>query len=215
MYRLTRLALSSPRATLLVLGLVTLLLAGGLPRLRTAFGYRVLIGDDHPSIQAIDGLIERFGGGLPVLIAWECGEGHPCESVFDRASLNMAHAMAEALAPIDGIQNGQGPANAGLLVPDASGFAIRHFVENGEPVSDAAALAVRALDDPLWVGSLVSEDGHVGIILVQPVDTTSQNDVRIVEAIEEVLAPFEARGFTFWLSGDAVENVIVGRDLGA
>jgi predicted RND superfamily exporter protein len=196
-----------------VLGFVTLLLASGLPRLRTAFGYRVLIGDDHPAIQAIDGLIERFGGGLPMLIAWECGDGHPCESVFDRTSLSMAHAVAEALAPIDGIQNVQGPANAGLLVPDANGFAIRRFVENGAPVSDAAALAVRALDDPLWVGSLVSENGRVGVILVQPTDTTTQNEVRIVEMIEEVLAPFEARGFTFWLSGDAVENVITGRDL--
>jgi predicted RND superfamily exporter protein len=188
-YRLTRLSLSYPRATLVVLGFVTLLLASGLPRLRTAFGYRVLIGDDHPAIQAIDGLIERFGGGLPMMIAWECGDGHPCESVFDRTSLSMAHAVAEALAPIDGIQNVQGPANAGLLVPDANGFAIRRFVENGEPVSDAAALAVRALDDPLWVGSLVSENGRVGVILVQPTDTTTQNEVRTVEVIEEILAP--------------------------
>jgi predicted RND superfamily exporter protein len=210
---MTRVALASPRATLVVLGLVTLLLAGGLPRLRTAFGYRVLIGDDHPAIQAIDGLIERFGGGLPMMIAWECGDGHPCESVFDRTSLSMAHAVAEALAPIDGVQNVQGPANAGLLVPDSSGFAIRRFVENGEPVSDAAVLAIRALDDPLWVGSLVSEDGRVGVILVQPTDTKSQNEARMVDVIEEILAPFEARGFTFWLSGDAIENVIVGRDL--
>ena len=54
MYRLTRLSLSYPKATLLIVAAITIVFAGGLLRLRTEFGFRVLIGDDHPSIQALD-----------------------------------------------------------------------------------------------------------------------------------------------------------------
>jgi predicted RND superfamily exporter protein len=212
-YRLTRLSLSYPKSTLLVIAVITAILAGGLPRLRTEFGYRVLIGDDHPSIQTLDRFIAQFGGGLPVQIAWECGDGKPCKTVFDRASLEMAHTVARELTSLAGIQTVQGPANAALLLPTTGGFAVRRFVENGEVVSDAEALAVRALDDPLWVGTLVSGDGAVGVIVVQPTDTQSGTNVAVVDSIAEVLAPFESRGFEYYTIGDAVETIITGRDL--
>ena len=41
-----------PRLTLLGLALTTVLLAGGLPRLHSEYGYRVLLGDEHPSVTA-------------------------------------------------------------------------------------------------------------------------------------------------------------------
>ena len=107
----------------------------------------------------------------------------------------------------------KGPSNAPLLVPDAGGFAVRRFVENGEVVSDAESLVARALDDPLWAGTLVSADGAVGVVVVQPTDTRSATDARVVEAIEQALAPFEARGFRFYLAGDAISTVFSGREL--
>ena len=44
---------------LLVLALITSGLGYGLTRLRTEFGYRVLIGDDHPAIERLDRLIAQ------------------------------------------------------------------------------------------------------------------------------------------------------------
>ena len=213
MYRLTRLSLSYPKLTLLVVALVTAVLGVGLTRLRTEFGYRVLIGDEHPSVRALDAFIAQFGGGLPARIAWECGEGQPCNTVFDPSSLEMAFAVTNALSPLAGIQNVEGPATAALLVPSPGGFAARRFVDEGELAPDAAALAARALDDPLWVDTFVSKSGRVGVIVVQPSDTAPETDVLVTDAIEKALAPFEARGFTFYVFGDPVENVIGGRDL--
>jgi predicted RND superfamily exporter protein len=213
LYHLTRLSLAYPRAALLLLALISIALAAGLPRLRTEFGYRVLIGDSHPSIQALDGIIERFSGGLPIQIVWECGNGRPCESAFDPASLEMAHSVTRVLASFSGILSVRGPNNASVLVPQADGFAIRQFVENGELASDADALAAHALEDPLWVGTLVSADATVGVILVQPIDNKSETDVRVVEAIQETLTPFEAQGFEFYLAGNAISMVLSGRDL--
>jgi predicted RND superfamily exporter protein len=212
-YRLTRLSLSYPKSTLFVLAVITAILAGGLPRLRSEFGFRVLIGDSHPSIQTLDKIIERFSGGLPIQIAWECGDGRPCESAFDRPSLEMAHSVTRVLASLSGILSVRGPNNASVLVPQADGFAIRHFVEDGELASDADALAAHALEDPLWLGTLVSADATVGVIVVQPIDNKSETDVRVVEAIQETLTPFEAQGFEFYLAGNAISMVLSGQDL--
>ncbi len=213
MDRLTRFSFYHPTAVLLVLASATLFLAAGVPRVQTAFGYRVLIGDDHPSIRALDSLVQRFAGGNPVQIVWSCGAGQPCETVFDRESLEMAHVVTEALAASDGVRDVKGLANAALLVPDANGFAVRRLVENGAPAADVEELARRALEDPLWVGKLLSEDARVGVIVIQPTDNRSETDLKVVASIEEAIAPFERRGFQYQLGGDPVASVVSGREL--
>ena len=57
MHRLTEFSLRRPWLTLGVLLSLTVGLAFGLPNLETKYGYRVLIGDDHPSIVSLDNLI--------------------------------------------------------------------------------------------------------------------------------------------------------------
>ena len=76
MHRLTEFSLRRPWLTLAVLLVITGVLAEGLPKVKPAYGFRVLIGSDHPAIQALDSLIEEFAGGHPVRIAWECGPGN-------------------------------------------------------------------------------------------------------------------------------------------
>jgi hypothetical protein len=53
----------------------------------------------------------------------------------------------------------------------------------------------------------------VGVIVVQPNDTKSETEAQVVEAVEQALAPFEARGFEFYLVGDAISTVLSGREL--
>jgi predicted RND superfamily exporter protein/signal transduction histidine kinase len=211
--RLTEISMGHPVRVLLLLSLVTAAFAAQLPKLRTEFGYRPLVGEEHPSIQALDGFIERFGGGFPVQIAWSCRQTPQCETIFDPASLRMADAVSRRLASLAVIRDVRGPASSSLLVPTSDGFEVRHFVERGEPVADARLLAERALDDPLWVGNLVSGDGETGVIVIQPVDSESETSVEVVEAIREALAPFEDAGFEFHLVGHAVEFVVAGREL--
>src|SRR5262245_41292089 len=98
MHHLTRLTLAYPKAAIALLVALSALLGAGLPSVRSAYGYRVLVGDDHPSIRALDRLIEQFGGGLPVQIAWECGDGAPCAHALDARSLRMADAIGRRLS---------------------------------------------------------------------------------------------------------------------
>ncbi len=213
MENLTRLSLAYPKTTLAVLLAVTLLLAAGLPRVHSEFGYRVLIGDDHPAIRELDSFIEKFGGGFPIWIAWECGPGLPCETVFDSESMRTSSEISERLLSTPGVGSVTAPSNAPLLVPDESGFTIRRFVENGRRPTDADKLAAHAVSDPLWTGTVISTDGLAAVITVQPVDTTDFTSTSVSLAVFEAIRSFEEQGYTFYLDGDPIGNLIVGRDL--
>ena len=87
---LTRRALGSPRATLMLALAITALAAAGFPRIATEVGYRGVLGDTHPSVLELEAFIARFGGGLPVFAVYSCAESRACDSVFDDAPLRMA-----------------------------------------------------------------------------------------------------------------------------
>jgi len=212
-HRLTEFSLRRPWLSLGVLLVVTGFLAVGLPQVKQGYGSQVLVGGDHPAVRALDSLVDEFAGGYPVRIAWECGAGQPCATVFDAASLTMADALARELYGADGVVNVLGPANASVLVASEAGFAARRFVEQGVVASDSQELAQRALEDPLWVGDLVSADARVGVIVVQPADNAPETDQKVVDTIEAALAPFRAQGFSYHVVGDAPESIGVGRTL--
>ncbi|MEE2704444.1 MAG: efflux RND transporter permease subunit [Myxococcota bacterium] len=215
MYRLTEFSLRRPWLTLALLLVITGALAAGLPNVKPAYGFRVLIGSDHPAIQALDSLVEEFSGGYPVRIAWECGAGQPCETVFDATSLGMADALTEELAASAPVLSVLGPANTSVLVPGEGGFEVRRFVENGVIRDDADELARRVLGDPLWVGDLVSADARVGVIILQPTDNEPETDVLLIDAIESALEPFREQGFSYYVAGSAYWNVSAGRAFAA
>jgi predicted RND superfamily exporter protein len=213
MYWLTKVSLRFPKVTLCILLLITAALGVGVTRVRSEYGYRVLLGDDHPSIRTLDEFIERYGGGLPIIIAWECGPGFPCSDVFDVPSLEMAYAVTQALAPLPEVRLVESPASSALLVPSPDGFAVRRFMENGRRAADADRLGARAIQDPFWAGTLVSPDRKVGAMVVQPIDTNSETDLSVFASVQAALAPFEARGFRFNLAGDPPGNITTGQDL--
>ena len=95
---LTRRALESPRAVLLLTIAAALFAAAGLPRVGTEVGYRGVLGDSHPSVLELDAFIDRFGGGLPVFAVYSCAESGACGSVFDEAPLRMARSVEESMS---------------------------------------------------------------------------------------------------------------------
>ncbi|MAI25524.1 MAG: hypothetical protein CMN75_05780, partial [Spirochaeta sp.] len=147
MHRLTEFSLKRPWLTLAILLTITVGLGLGVPKVKPAFGFRVLVGSEHPGISALDTLIDQFSGGYPVRIAWECGEDQPCGSVFDDASLKMADALSKDLSASPNVMSVLGPNNASIFLPSEAGFKIRHLIENGAPADDSDQLARHALND--------------------------------------------------------------------
>jgi predicted RND superfamily exporter protein len=212
---LVRVSLAHPRATLAAALAATFFFAAALPRLETAVGYRAFLGEAHPSVRTFDAFLERFEGGLPLAIVYACGEGAPCESVFDDAALAMAREVAGALAAAPGVRRVESPATSTLFVPDRPPLPPRprRFFENGGMAPDRAGLAVRARADRLWRGALVSEDGRTGAIVVEVAGSEGAAAESVWRAAERALAPHEAHGFSFYPVGGPVEFVVAGGEL--
>lgn len=210
---LTRRALGSPRATLILALMVSVVAALGLPRIATEVGYRGVLGDSHPSVLELDAFIARFGGGLPVFAVYSCAETSSCDSVFDDAPLRMARRVEQAMLEHPLVRRVDSPASSPILVPAPGGFAVRRLIEDGRVASDRDALRERALGDELWEGNLVSPDGRVGAIVVQLASSDSHTTSSVVPALREALAPFEAQGFRFHLVGDPVDFAVAGGEL--
>lgn len=214
MTRLARLSLRHPRASVVLLLAISLAAAAGLPRLTTDVGYRAFLGPHHPSIRRFDAFLERFGGGLPMVAVWSCDES-PCESVFDPAALEMAGAVVGRLESNPFVRRAASPATAPLLVATPAGPALRHLLEEGRPAPDREALARQALANGEWLGRLISPDGQVGAIAVEVSSSEGEAATSAYGALDEALAPYEARGWTFHRAGGPVEFVVAGGELAA
>jgi hypothetical protein len=57
------------------------------PILRTeqAVGMDATLGADHPVVRQFDAFLERFGGGYPILVAYECGAARDCAGALSRS----------------------------------------------------------------------------------------------------------------------------------
>jgi len=211
--RLTAFTLRHRGVAWLILGAVTLVAGLGVARLESAVGYRSLLGERHPVVRQLDAFVGRFGGGLPLVAVWTCAES-PCDDVFDARSLRMAHAVARALEPLEGVRRVDSPATSPLVAPEPLDLPrARRLAPDGTPVSDVGALAPVALADPLWARQLVSEDGQAGAVLIHLGGSDSRTSTRVHAALVAALAPWQRDGFRFHLVGGPVEFVVAGGEL--
>ena len=214
MDRFTSLCLRRPTLALAVTSVATLVLGVGALRVGTDTGYRAFLGADHPAVQSLESVTRRFGGGVPFAIVYHCGESQPCASVFDANALAMDYALATTISEFAGVARVDSPATSPLLVPEWLDLPrARRLAPEGVPASDIAELALRAQQDPVWAGQIVSSDGKLGALVVQLVDSAGSTAEQVVDAVRAALVPWEARGFQFSLVGGPVEFVVAGRDL--
>lgn len=212
MHRLTSLSVRHPRLTL---GLALLLVALALPPLfRTglAVGTDATLGPEHPVVLRFDAFLERFGGGYPVLIAYECGEAKDCRGALDPRALEMAWDVSRRLEQSPFVARVSSPATASLLVASSNlGIEALRLVTGGEPSADPG-LERLALADPLWSRTLLSVDARVGAIVVELASTESAALFGVVEEIERVLDPHNRMGFRFHAVGEPMLWVAAHED---
>jgi uncharacterized protein len=218
MYRLTVICARHPWATLVLT--VALAAAGGWSALHTstAFGTDANLGAEHPAVRQFDEFLNRFGGGYPILVAYECNDPTVCSGVFDRAALEMADAVSHQLLRATFVSRVSSPATTRLLVPDEDvGLDARQFVVDGNVIEDADLIR-RALTDAGWSRTLVSANGRVGAIVVELSSTEGAALTSVMDAIRKSIASFENRGFNFYVVGEAAVSVAAqeaGRDSAA
>jgi len=212
MHRLTSLCVRHPWATVFVA--LALAAAGGWSRLRTdlAVGTDASLGAGHPAVREFADFLERFGGGYPIVIAWECTDPEVCNGALDAAALEMANTVSRKLGQSTFVSRVSSPATTRLLVPSADfGLDARQLVVDGRAVADPE-LTRNALADPLWSRTLVSPDGRVGAIVVELTSTQSRALLTVIREVRQAIEPYAERGFRFHLVGEAVMFVAAQED---
>lgn len=217
MKHLTRISLDHPRAVLGLLAVATLALAGGIPRLHSEIGYRAFLGAGHPSVARFDAFLERFAGGLPLAVVFDCGDTPHCRSVFDPDALATMAAIERALAGAPGVEDTRSAASATVLVAARPPFPPRprRFYADGQLAGDREALAAAARGDPNWIGELVSEDGTSAAVVLEVGSSDGDVHLALWNRLEEALRPHESRGYRFARVGGPVEFVVAGGELAA
>ena len=212
MHRLTSLCVRHPRLTVaLCLGLVALsarpILGTGL-----AVGLDATLGAHHPAVRRFGEFLGRFGGGYPLVIAYECGAARSCRDALDPAALAMAYDVSRDLERSRFVARVSSPATASLLVAsDDLGIEARRLVVEGKPQPDPQLRAI-ALRDRLWSRALLSADGRVGAIVVELASTETEALTLVVGEVARAIEPHERAGFRFHLVGEAALWVAAHED---
>src|SRR5215475_13539365 len=117
MPRITSLCVRHPWATLSVTLLLTAIAGWSTLRTHLAVGTDANLGANHPAVQAFGEFLSRFGGGYPIVIAFECADAQVCRSALDPAALEMAYAITRQLEQSSFVSSVASPATSQLLVP--------------------------------------------------------------------------------------------------
>ncbi len=203
MHRLTSICVRHPWVTVcLVLGLTVL---AGFSALRAdlAVGTDATLGANHPAVRQFDEFLQRFGGGYPIVIAYECADPRVCRSALDPRALEMASVVSHRLEQSKFVSRVSSPGTTRILVPSADlGIDARRLVEGNKPVAEPA-LRQLALADPLWLRTLVSRDAKAGAIVVELSSTESDALSTVMREIRREIEPYSS-AFRLHLVGEAV-----------
>jgi predicted RND superfamily exporter protein len=210
MDRLAGLCARSPWWTLALVVCVTAIAAWSAVNTESAAGTDANLGSDHPAVVEFEEFLGRFGGGYPILIAYECSSSAACGGALDRPALKMAHAVSRELAKAPFVTRVASPASTSLLIPTALGLESKTLVVGGEPSEDQD-LYQRAMSDPLWSRTLVSTNGQVGAIVVELSSTDGAGLSSTITSVESALDPFIDAGFRFYVVGEAAISVAAQR----
>lgn len=184
-------------ATLLAIAQIVDLRTGR-PRLRIDPSVDALLPTDDPERLFYDRIQRSFDGGASLILALR-SEG----DVYETRMLEAVAGLTERIAQLDGVRAVRSLANALRLRPVDGDLELAPLFER--PPRDPAALAAlrkSVESNPLYAGSLVSEDATVTTLVVELREmperafTESELDLRIRALAEEAVGEGRA-----WLAG--------------
>lgn len=153
-----------PGRTIVVVGLVTALLASFTPGLRIDESLEAYLHPDDPALQHLEDLRDRFGREDTIVVGVGPGE------VFEVAFLQKLEALHRALEEeVPHVEKVVSLVNARRVRPGPEGVVIEALMDEvpSRP-AQVAELRERVLGNPLYEGSLVSEEGDFTAVVLRP-----------------------------------------------
>ncbi|MBN7797468.1 outer membrane lipoprotein-sorting protein [Parahaliea mediterranea] len=159
--------LAAPRRVLALGALVLALAAAFVPALEKDVRSDAFLSPDDPAIVAREQVKRQFGLSDPLVVALDAGQP---EAVYSPANLALLADIAEAVKALPNIDRERvfSLATESNIAATPDGLAISPFLDP-PPASRAQAEHVRVAVSrfPLYLGSLVAEDGSMALTVVE------------------------------------------------
>lgn len=167
--RVFLLGVRHPVAVCLVLALVTLLTAAGLPRLQIDTGFDSLIPGDDPARLVYQRVMSEFGSDNRTIIYVQD------DDLWTPGKLRELDALRLELARLPDVQDVESLFDLRVIEGQNGRVTSRPVIESMPQTLDAALQAKeRALENPLYLGNFFSKDGDATAIVVSVYDANNR-----------------------------------------
>ncbi len=187
------------RITLLVLLLLTLLLAAGIPRVQIDSGFSSLISDDDPDRKAYQAVVREFGSDSRTLIYVRDAD------LWQPEKLARLKRLHDALLHLPGVRSIDDLFNVRVIRGEEGAItAGRLMLELPRSAEEAARVRAQALANPLLVGNIIARDGYA-MALALSLDTGAgaPSEAEISRSIDALLKPLHGGFQTLFQIGGA------------
>ncbi len=216
--RLTLLALAHPRLMAILLALVTLVAALGMPRLESVSYLEGNVSPTDPEWLRYEALQRDFGSDRLAILVIGCDAERACRSVFDPEPLALIRQLTSFAASLPAVQAVSSLATVKTLVREAGDLRSETLGADGDPRRTERFRAA-VLVDPLLPGTIVSKDLRTTAIVVRfdpglGDRTLNSAGLQLLDEAREIA---RRAGLTLYVSGDvaftAVTDGYVREDL--
>ena len=169
--------------------------------------YRIWFKKDSETIKHYDTFMNNFGSDSRAVIAFER------ENLFDKETLEDIRDITDALASSQYIVSSTAITNfPAIIVEGEEGdeIVVRSYFEDLDALSQDEINSIKAdiLKDSFITGHILSHDAKATIIsarLTQEGAIEGGNVYKVIsENVAAILAPYEAKGYMFYVTGDPI-----------
>ncbi|MDX8409387.1 MAG: efflux RND transporter permease subunit [Mariprofundales bacterium] len=175
--------------TMMLIVLISILSAIGLPNLELDSGFSSLISDSDPNKPAYDRVINEFGTDSRTLVYVH----DPALWRMDKlASLKQLHDRLNTIAGVSHIDDLFTVRNIRAdATTDAAGITSGHLIDlMPRNQSEIETIRQQALNNPLFVGNIISKDSYTtALVLSIETEAAHTTDQAVSAAIDQALAP--------------------------
>ena len=231
-----------PLGVLLPSFALALLAITGLARLRVDVTFESFLEDDDPVLIAYESFAAKFGRDERIVISAEPGRSLGEAGVFEARFLERLRALHAALEErVPHLEQVTSLVNARDTRADGDALVVEDFLDPWpEDAADLARLRARAFDNPIFQGTLLSQDGSATALTlelqlyssggedsladlagfddagrtsadgVEPVLLSGEETAEVVNAVEAVIAEFQAPDFVLHSAGTPIVLQVLG-----
>ena len=206
MKRLVNLITQHPKAVIFLNLLLIFILSLPIYRIEINPDLRALIPSDDPEVTRMEELEEEFGGLDIIMITYHVSD------VFHPDALALIDELTYAIEGLSDIDHVISLTNYESIFSDDSSMTVQTFIQE-LPIDQAGSdsIALVAGNDPMLDQLLISEDRTYTAFLVFAM--ADAEEIATVNALTEVIQPFQAQGHELKLGGMPVIRSQISADI--